>query len=62
MERLAVAKAFEVSSNTGLVKIIDENYKNNPKKFIKGLYDMDLNHKLDLPIIGEARTNYSASG
>ena len=51
--KISVAKAFEVSSNTGLVKIIDQSYKNNPKKFVQGLYDMDLNHKLDLPIIGE---------
>ena len=51
--KISVAKAFEVSSNTGIVKIIDQNYKNNPKKFVQGLYDMDLNHKLNLPIIGE---------
>ena len=51
--KISVAKAFEVSSNTGLVKIIDQSYKSNPKKFVQGLYDMDLNHKLDLPIIGE---------
>jgi len=50
---ISAAKAFEVSSNTGVVKIIDQHYKNNPKKFVKGLYDMDLDHKLDLPIIGE---------
>jgi len=51
--KISVAKAFEVSSNTGLVKIIDQSYKSNPKKFVQGLYDLDLNHKLDLPIIGE---------
>lgn len=50
---ISAAKAFEVSSNTGVVKLIDQHYKNNPKKFVKGLYDMDLDHKLDLPIIGE---------
>lgn len=51
--KISVAKAFEVSSNTGIVKIIDEKYKNDPKKFVEGLYDLDLNQKLDLPIIGE---------
>ncbi len=51
--KISVAKAFEVSSNTGIVKIIDEKYKNNPKKFVEGLYDLDLNRKLGLPIIGE---------
>ena len=51
--KISVAKAFEVSSNTGVVKLIDQNYKNNPKKFVQGLYDMNLNNKLDLQIIGE---------
>ncbi len=51
--KISVAKAFEVSSNTGIVKIIDEKYKDNPKKFVEGLYDLDLNRKLELPIIGE---------
>ncbi|NNL15882.1 MAG: transpeptidase family protein [Flavobacteriaceae bacterium] len=50
---ISAAKAFEVSSNTGVVKLIDRHYKNNPKKFVEGLYDMNLDHKLDLPIIGE---------
>ena len=31
---ITAAKAFEVSSNVGLVKIIYDNYKNNPKKFV----------------------------
>ena len=51
--KISVAKAFEVSSNTGIVKIIDQKYKDNPKKFVEGLYDLDLNRKLGLPIIGE---------
>jgi len=51
--KISVAKAFEVSSNTGVVKIIDQNYKKNPKKFVQGLYDMNLDKKLELPIIGE---------
>jgi len=51
--KISVAKAFEVSSNTGVVKVIDQNYRKNPKKFVQGLYDMNLNNNLDLPIIGE---------
>ena len=50
---ISAAKAFEVSSNTGVVKLIDQHYKKNPKKFVEGLYDMNLDHKLNLPIIGE---------
>ena len=50
---ISSSKAFEVSSNTGLVKLIYENYKNNPKKYIDRLYNMDLNKPLNLPIKGE---------
>ena len=51
--KISVAKAFEVSSNTGIVKAIYESYKDKPERFVEGLYDMNLNKKLDLPIIGE---------
>ena len=51
--KISAARAFEVSSNTGLVKLINNSYKNNPTKFVDRLYKMGLNNKLDLPIIGE---------
>lgn len=51
--KISVSKAFEVSSNTGIVKVIDQAYGKNPSKFVDRLYDMGLNQKLDLPIIGE---------
>lgn len=52
---ISASKAFEVSSNTGLVKLIYENYKDKPSKFVDRLYDMGLNQTLDLPIIGEGK-------
>ena len=51
---LTVSKAFEVSSNTGIVKIIHDNYKKNPSKFVDRLYNMGLNKPLGLPFKGEA--------
>jgi len=51
--KISVAKAFEVSSNTGIVKAIDQGYNKNPRKFVERLYAMNLDKKLDLPIIGE---------
>jgi len=51
--KISASRAFEVSSNTGLVKLINNSYKNNPSKFVDRLYKMGLNNKLDLPIIGE---------
>ncbi len=50
---LTASKAFEVSSNVGLVKIIYDHYKNNPKQFVDRLYNMGLNKPLGIPILGE---------
>lgn len=51
--KITVSEAFEVSSNTGIVKAIDNAYGSKPSKFIDRLYAMNLNDSLDLPIIGE---------
>src|SRR5690606_19536378 len=51
--KITVSEAFEVSSNTGIVSVIDKAYRSTPKKFVQRLYDMNLNKKLDLPILGE---------
>ena len=44
--------AFEKSSNV-ISKIIHENYKEEPQKFINGLKEIGLHKKLGLPISGE---------
>ena len=53
--KLTPARAFEVSSNTGIVKMVYDNYKNNPKKFVDRLYNMGLNNMLGLSIKGEGK-------
>ena len=53
--KLSPSKAFEVSSNTGIVKMVYENFKNNPKKFVDRLYNMGLNDILGLSIKGEGK-------
>jgi len=53
---ISVAKAFEVSSNTGIVKAIHSAYKENPQKFVDGLYRMNLKDSLGLPLIGEGKS------
>lgn len=53
--KISVAEAFEVSSNTGIVSAINDAYKENPSKFIDGLYSMNLNDSLGLPIVGEGK-------
>ena len=50
---ITMARAFEVSSNTAFAKIINENYKGRPEKFVNGLMRMNLHEKLGLPIKGE---------
>lgn len=53
--KITVSEAFEMSSNTGIVKAIDQAYSKNPEKFVDRLYAMNLNNDLDLPIIGEPK-------
>lgn len=53
--KISISKAFEVSSNTGIVRAIYDAYKDKPEKFVDRLYDMNLNDSLNLPIIGEGR-------
>ncbi len=50
---ITAAKVFEVSSNIGMVKIIHENYRKNPEKFVNRLYNIGIDKKLGLPIWGE---------
>ena len=50
---ITAGKVLEVSSNTGIVKIINDNYKNNPKRFVDRLYNMGINKPIGLPIKGE---------
>ncbi|SHG62700.1 cell division protein FtsI (penicillin-binding protein 3) [Winogradskyella jejuensis] len=51
--KISAAKALEVSSNIGLATIIDDNYKDNPEKFLKRLRQWRLNDTLGVSIIGE---------
>ena len=46
---------FRLSSNTGIVKIISEAYKNQSEKFVNRLFNMGLNNSLDMQIKGEPR-------
>lgn len=52
---ITAGKVLEVSSNTGIVKIIYENYKANPEKFIDRLFNMGINKTIGLPIKGEGK-------
>ena len=51
--KISAARVMEVSSNVGIVKIINDNYKDNPEKFVNGLKRMNIGDKIGLPIKGE---------
>ena len=51
--KISAARVFEVSSNVGIVKIVEQHYGNNPQKFIDGLKRMEVGKKLSIPIKGE---------
>lgn len=53
--KISAAKAFELSSNTAFAKIIDANYKDDPKKFVNRLMNMGLHKTLGLSIKGEGK-------
>ncbi len=51
--KISVAKAFELSSNTALVQMVQDNYADDPERYVDRLYSMNIQNKLGLPIIGE---------
>ena len=52
---ISLNDAFKYSSNTGIVKIIYNAYKDDPEKFSNRLYNMGLNDKLGVSIKGESK-------
>ncbi|PCJ97371.1 MAG: penicillin-binding protein [Flavobacteriaceae bacterium] len=53
--KISVAKAFELSSNTAFAKMIHNNYKETPEKYVNRLMSMGLHKELELPIKGEGK-------
>lgn len=53
--KISMAKAFALSSNTAFAKMIHENYKERPEKYVNRLMNMGLHKDLDLPIVGEGQ-------
>jgi cell division protein FtsI (penicillin-binding protein 3) len=53
--KISVRKAFELSSNVGISKVIHRAYHDKPQQFIDKLYAMRLNQPLGLEISGEGK-------
>lgn len=60
--KITAAKAFELSSNTAFAKMINEQYKDDPKRFLKRLFNMNLNDQLGLSIKGEGYPQFPYPG
>ena len=52
--RISVPEVLMYSSNIGVSRLIDENYKDCPEKFVDGLYRQGVGLPLDLPLMGSA--------
>ncbi|MCU4156272.1 transpeptidase family protein [Carboxylicivirga sp. A043] len=52
---LSVKEVFEKSSNVGISKIIFDNYRENPRRYVDRLYSMNLKEPLGIEIKGEGR-------
>jgi len=50
---ITLQRAFEVSSNVGISKIIDNHYRNKQEHFVDRLYQMNLNQPTGVVIAGE---------
>lgn len=53
--KISAARTLEVSSNIGLATIIDDNYSDDPEKFLKRLRTWKLDQPLGVSIIGEGK-------
>jgi cell division protein FtsI (penicillin-binding protein 3) len=60
--KISAARALEVSSNIGFARLIDENFGENPEKFINSLKRMHLNDKVGVPIKGEGSPEIPGPG
>ena len=51
---ISLRRAFEVSSNTGIVKLVNENFEDDPEDFIDFMYSRKFNEKTGVSIKGES--------
>lgn len=60
--KISAAKALEVSSNIAFARLIDEAYKDNPKKFTDKVKSWGLHKKIGIPIKGEGEPKIYEEG
>lgn len=52
---ISLGRAFEVSSNVGISRVINEHYEDRPSKFVDRLYKMGLADQCGIEIPGEGK-------
>ncbi len=57
-----IQKAFELSSNVGISKVIYKHYSSQPEKFVDGLCRLGINKPLNLSIPGEGNPTIPSPG
>lgn len=50
---ISASRVIEVSSNVGIVKLIQKHYKKDPQKFVDAVHEIGLGSKIGLEIKGE---------
>lgn len=60
--KVTLNRAFEVSSNVGIVKLIYDRYRDEPGRFVDRLYTLGLHEPLGLPIRGEGQPKIPKPG
>lgn len=53
--KISLARAFEVSSNVGIVKAIQKHYDHQPEKFLKRIRQFGLDKQTGVKIVGEGK-------
>lgn len=51
---LTLPQTLLYSSNIGISRIIDDNYKDQPEKFVRGIYRTGLADNLNIPLVGSS--------
>ena len=58
--KITVAKAFEISSNVGLSKLVNQYYREKPEQMVERLREMKLDQPLGLEIKGEGQPSIAS--
>lgn len=59
-DKITVAKAFEISSNVGISKLVNQYYREKPEEMVERLREMKLDEPLGLEIKGEGKPSIAS--